>query len=148
MSDNVTVKDATGASVVIAAEDRSSVFYHRMLVTPTTAGGLSISRVISAATTNATSVKASAGQVYGWYISNVNAAARYVKLYDKASAPTVGTDTPVMTLMIPATGGTNVEFGNGIAFGTGIALAITTAVTDADTAPVAANEIVVNLLYK
>lgn len=120
-------------------------------VTPATSGGHSISRVISAASTNATSAKASAGQVYGWFISNTNAAPRYLKLYNKASAPTVGTDTPAMTVLIPgnaAGAGANVEFTNGIAFGTGIAYAITTGVADSDVGSVAANEIVINLLYK
>ena len=63
----------------------------------------------------------------------------------------MGSDTPVMTILVPgntAGAGANVEFTNGIAFGTGIALAITTGVADADTGAVAANEIVVNLLYK
>jgi hypothetical protein len=115
---------------------------------PTTAGGLTIARTISAATTNATSVKASAGQVFGWYISNANAAARFLKLYNKASAPTVGTDTPVMTIQIPAGAAANVEFSHGIAFATGIALALTANVADADTSAVAANEIIINLLYK
>lgn len=116
--------------------------------TPSTVGGLTINRVISAASTNSTSVKGSAGNLYGWYITNVNAAARYVKLYNKATGPTVGSDTPVMTLAVPANGGTNVEFTNGISFATGIGLGITTGATDADTGAVAANEIIVNLLYK
>jgi hypothetical protein len=122
-------------------------------VEPETAGGLTIgpasgAKLISAATTNATSVKASAGQVYGWYIYNANAAVRYLKLYNKASSPTVGTDVPVMVIPIPPGAAANVEFTNGIAFGTGIALALTTGVADADTGAVAANEIVVNLLFK
>ncbi len=51
---------------------------------------------VSTADTNATSVKASAGTHYGVQAGNVNAAARYLKLYDKATAPTVvGTDVPV-----------------------------------------------------
>jgi hypothetical protein len=52
---------------------------------PATSGGLTISRTLSASSTNATSVKASAGQVYGWYVSNTNSSARYLKLYNKAS---------------------------------------------------------------
>lgn len=119
---------------------------------PHTAGGLSISRVISAASTNATSAKGSAGMVYTIIAHNINAAVRYLKLYNKASAPTVGTDTPVLTLPIPAnTAGAGFVLdtgGMGISFATGIALAITTGVADADTAAVAANEIVVNVLYK
>ena len=119
--------------------------------TPATSGGLSVSRTLSAASTNATSVKASAGQVYSIMAHNTNAAVRYLKLYNKASAPTVGTDTPVLTFPIPgntAGAGFALNVDKGIAFGTGIALALTTGVADADTGAVAANEIVVNLLYK
>ena len=124
---------------------------------PETTGGLTIGpgsgrSLISAATTNATSVKASAVQVYAIYAHNLNAAVRYLKLYNKASAPTVGTDTPVLTLPIPGnTAGAGFVLdtgGMGIAFATGIALALTTGVADADTGAVAANEIVVTVLYK
>jgi hypothetical protein len=114
---------------------------------PRTTGGLSVSRVVSAASTNATNVKSAAGQVYGWYLSNLNAAARYVKLYNKATAPTVGTDTPLLTLMVPAGGAANMEFTNGIAFGTGIGFATTTGSADSDTGAVALGDVVVNLLY-
>lgn len=120
--------------------------------TPHTAGGLTISRTISAASTNATSVKGSAGQIFTIIAHNTNAAVRYLKLYNKATSPTVGTDVPVMTLPIPGnTAGAGFVLdtgGMGIVFGTGIGLALTTGVADADTGGVAANEIVVNLLYK
>ena len=116
-----------------------------------TAGGATPYKLVSAATTNATSVKASAGQVYMITASNVNAAARYLKLYNKASAPTVGTDMPVLTLVIPgntAGAGTNIPVPTcGIAFSTGIAFAITTEATDAGTTGVALSEIVINLAY-
>lgn len=114
--------------------------------------GYQASKTVSAASTNATSVKASGGRVYGWTISNVNAAARYLKLYDKASAPTVGTDVPKLTILLPGGGttvgaGANVEWTRGIRFDTGIAFALTTEATDAGSTAVAANEIVINLLY-
>jgi hypothetical protein len=119
---------------------------------PATSGGLSISRTLSVANTTGTNPKGSAGQVYGFVITNTNAAARFVKLYNKATAPSVGSDTPVMTLAIPgnATGAGMVaaEFTSGIAFGTGIGMGITTGVADADTGAPAANEVVVNLFYK
>jgi len=115
------------------------------------AGGATAYKLVSAASTNATSVKASAGTLYMVTASNVNAAVRYLKLYNKASAPTVGTDTPVFTFAIPgntAGAGTNIPIPNvGIAFPTGIAFALTTEATDAGTTAVAANEIVVNLAY-
>lgn len=109
--------------------------------------GYTASRVISAATTNATSVKASAGQVYGWVLCNNAASAKFVKLYNRASAPTVGTDTPVMTIAVPANQTVLIEMNNGIKFGTGIALAITGAYADADTTATAAGDVVAHLLY-
>lgn len=118
---------------------------------PHTAGGLTPHKTVSAASTNATSVKGSAGQLYEIMASNVNAAARYLKLYDKATAPTVGTDTPVWTLIIPgntAGGGICKTIPKGLAFANGIAFALTTEATDAGTTAVAANELVVNLGYK
>ena len=38
-------------------------------------------------------IKATPGEVAGWHLGNQAAAVRYVKLYDKATAPTSG-DTP------------------------------------------------------
>ncbi len=115
------------------------------------AGGATPYKLVSAATTNATSVKASAGTVYMITASNVNAAVRYLKLYNKASAPTVGTDTPVLTFAIPgntAGAGTNIPVPTvGINFSTGIAFALTTEATDAGSTGVALSEIVVNLAY-
>lgn len=117
---------------------------------PQLTGGssLDVSRLLSAGTTNATAVKAGPGKLFGWYFYNANAAVRYLKLYDKASAPTVGTDTPKLTIPIPPGAAANVDFGAGIGFSSGIGLALTTGVADADTAAVAANEIVINLFYR
>lgn len=136
-----------GVLRVTLANDSTGV----VSLVPATSGGLTISRTLSAASTNATSVKGSAGQVYAIYVINTNASVRYLKLYNKASSPTVGTDTPVLTLPISGSttgGGFVFSTDVGIAFGTGIALALTTGVADNDTGSVAANEIVVNLLYK
>jgi hypothetical protein len=113
-------------------------------------GGLTIGRVISAASTNATSIKASAGRLHTIAAFNVNAAARYLKIYNKASAPTVGSDTPVLTFAIPgntAAAGFTIDSSIGWALSTGIAIALTTGITDADTGAVAASEIAVNLGY-
>lgn len=109
--------------------------------------GLSALKKISAASTNATSVKATAGQLYWLHVVNLNAAARYLKLYNKTSSPTVGTDTPIHTFAIPgntAGAGFALNFAVPITFSSGIALAITTGVADSDTGAVAANEIIVN----
>jgi hypothetical protein len=116
-------------------------------VKPATSGGLTIFRSIDLDETEE-EVKATAGQVFGWYIFNAAATTHYVKLYNATAANvTVGTTTPVMTIPVPAGSAANVEFANGIAFGTAITAAATTGVADNDTGAPAANAVVVNVLY-
>lgn len=102
----------------------------------------------SAATTNATSTKASAGTVWNVVASNINAAVRYLKLYNKASAPTVGTDIPVVVIPLPPGQVTSLNLSsNGLRFGTGIAWALTSGAADSDTGAVAAGEHKVAIAY-
>jgi hypothetical protein len=135
----------SGSLSVAIASDQTTV---TTTTVPTTSGGCSVSKLISAATTNATLVKASAGQVYGWYVANTSAGWRYVKLYNKATAPTVGTDTPAVTLAIPAGAAANVSLDNGVAFSAGIGYATTTGSADSDATAVAAGDIILNLIFK
>jgi hypothetical protein len=69
---------------------------------PVTAGGGSDYHKVSAASTNAASVKGAAGQVYGIKGINIAQYPVYVKLFDKATAPTPGVDTPVRTVPLQA----------------------------------------------
>jgi len=102
----------------------------------------------AAATTNATSVKATGGNLYGALLTNYSAATKYFKLYNKASAPTVGTDVPVATIPIPATSAVPLEWGPlGLRLGTGIAFALTGAMADSDTTALAAGDVKVVLAY-
>lgn len=106
------------------------------LVNPTPIG------INSAANTNLTSVKASAGTLYSMAIRNTGAGAAYVKLYNKASAPALATDVPVIVFEIPAAGLLPINFGElGHRFATGIALAITGAQADTDATAVAAGQV-------
>ena len=147
MADNLQLNPGSGGSVA-AADDVGSVFYSRVKISQGSDGVAQDNwtpfRLISAGSTNATSVKAGAGALGFIWAVNLNAAVRYLKFYNKASAPTVGTDTPIATLPIPAgaTGaGFMIPIPGGVAFTTGIAYALTTGPTDADTGAVAANEI-------
>ena len=103
--------------------------------------GLTNSRVVAAASTNATSLKGSAGNVAAIDVFNVATYTVFLKLYNKASAPTVGTDTPVWTIPLPAGGGFSRSFMRGEYFSTGIAYAITKLQADSDTTAVAANDV-------
>ena len=113
-----------------------------------TTGGLTPFTLISAATTNATIVKASAGTVYSLQASNTGATVAFLKLYNLATAPTVGTSVAVKTLIIPVGGGI-VMNGNdiGLNFGTGIAIATTGVASTADTTAVALAQVVINIDY-
>jgi hypothetical protein len=105
------------------------------------------SNLNSSASTNGTVVKGSAGTLYAISASNINAAKRYLKIYNSTTV-TVGTTIPVMTVAIPADGFVNLNFGStGHRFTTGICIALTTGATDADTGVVAANEIKVTTTY-
>lgn len=112
-----------------------------------TEDGLDVYRNLSVLATGQ-SIKTTRGVVYGYFIANNAAAVRYVKLYDKASAPTVGTDTPKLTLGFPANSAANVYLGPGIQFDAGVGIAAVQGVADADTTAPAANDVVVNILYK
>jgi hypothetical protein len=96
----------------------------------------------SAGSTNATNVKNAAGRLFSIVATNINAAIRYLKIYNLAAAPNVGVDVPVMTIPIPATGSAVVNLGQlGVTFSVGISFALTTLGTNADATAVAANEI-------
>lgn len=92
-------------------------------------------------------VKGSPGEVGGWFLQNRSASERFVKLYNKASAPSEA-DTPVLTLGIPAGEAANILSESGIDFTAGIGLRATTGVADADTGDTSANDVVVNLFYR
>lgn len=131
--------------------DASGRLWVNAQASATTSGGWTPYKLISAASTNATVVKASAGQIGYISVSSVNAAARYLKLYNKATSPTVGTDVPVHTFIIPgstAGAGNQLTIPLGIEFTTGISFALTTEITDAGSTGVAASEITVNIGYK
>jgi hypothetical protein len=116
-----------------------------------TAGGYAtVTRLVSAAaSTNATVVKAAAGRVYMIRGYNAAAAVRYLKIYNKATAPTVGTDTPILTFALKPSDNFDIDFqAIGYYFATGIGFALTTGSADADTGALTAADVVgMNVIY-
>ena len=108
-------------------------------------------RLISEATTNETVVKASAGVITT--ISAVGMAEEamsFLKLYDKATAPVLATDIPVMTIAIPTHtqgAGIVIPIPNGLNFSNGIALALTSGIEDQNAVAVLAEQVVLNFTY-
>jgi len=117
---------------------------------PATTGGLSKFHLVGAATTNATNVKASAGQVYAITAFNIAATPAYLKFHNSATTPTAGTGI-TDTFIIPGNtsgAGVVINIDKGIAFSTGIGITLVTGIADADTTAIAASNVVVNIYYK
>lgn len=88
-------------------------------------------------------LKASAGTLAFLHVINTGAAVRFVKLYDKATAPT-SADTPTHTIAVPAGGSQTIQPDAGIPFANGISMRASTLVADADNTGPGANEVLVN----
>lgn len=121
----------TGAVTVSGSSSTSPVYIH-----PANFGGAY--SLTTAASTNAASIKSSAGNLSELSISNPTATAAFVKLYNKASVPTVGTDVPIMTVRVAPSGSSGdivaLDFGvGGKRFTTGIAIAVTANAVATDT---------------
>jgi hypothetical protein len=107
--------------------------------------------VNSAATTNGALILTGTSGLQAFYATNIGATAAFVKLYNKATAPTVGTDVPEMIIAVPAAvagvpGTAQITPGfNGYRFALGLGIAITGAVADSDTTAVAAGQVKVKL---
>lgn len=104
-------------------------------------GDQQLARVVAAASVNSTNLKDSAGTLEELALFNTTAAAIYVKFYDKATAPTVGTDPPAFTLVIPANGSLILQSSLGKPFASGIGYGITGAEADSDTTAVTAGSL-------
>jgi hypothetical protein len=120
--------------------------------TPATSGGLSIFRSIDLDETEE-EVKATAGQVYGAWVTNTATATRWIKFYNLTAANTnVGSSTPLITVGMPGNTSDDISamFGSahGITFDTAISVAATTAAADADTGAPAAGDVIINVFFK
>jgi len=135
---------ANSAPVVLASNVTSS-----FSVAEAATGGADTRHIVTALGNNVTQVKAGAGKVTGWYIYNSNGSSRKVNFYNVLSpAPTVGTTTILLSVVIPALSAANCPFPAGINFDTGIYLSTTSGLPDNDAGTVAANDLIINILYK
>jgi hypothetical protein len=80
--------------------------------------------------TNATSVKNSAGAIFNMVIHNTHssggsASAIALRFYDKATAPVVGTDVPMIVIHVSGNSSKEINFTSGITFTKGIAYSLT-----------------------
>lgn len=112
----------------------------------TTTGGTTLFQNISTGVTGVVIV-AGVHQLYLLDCSNSDSAAVYVKVYDKATAPTQA-DTPLLTTLVPAAGGRVIPIAVGSVFTLGIAVRASGAAAVADTTTPTANTCHVSGAYK
>ena len=107
--------------------------------------------VNSAATTNGALILTGSSGLSAFYATNEGASYAYVKLYNKATAPTVGTDVPEMIIPVPPAaagvpGVVNLHMGfHGFRFALGLGISITRNAIYTDTTAVGAGEVKVKL---
>jgi hypothetical protein len=102
--------------------------------------------VNSAASTNGALILTGTSGLQAFFASNTGASDAFVKLYNKATAPTVGTDVPEMVIKVPATGQVELTPGfQGYRFALGLGIAITGLAADTDTTAVAAGQVKVKI---
>ena len=110
--------------------------------------GALTSHIVAAASTNATTIKASAGRVIGWSLANTsNVSYRYVKLYNITTTPVPGTSTVTQTIAIAPNTVSNFALEGGINHTVGIGYAIVTGSADSDNTAVSAGDVVGDIYY-
>jgi hypothetical protein len=118
---------------------------------PSRSSSLAIFSLLSAATTNLTLVSPKPAMVTGWSIANTSTSPRYVRLYDKATAPVPATDAALIDLRFPIPAGTQAEAQlgtNASWFHSGLGLDITGGPADTDATAVAAGDVSINIFYR
>lgn len=125
-----TAATSAGTSGDWATMDASAEGALWSTLTPTTTSGTSTfmasgSDGSSILVATKQTIKASAGNLYGYYAYNPEAAVTFVHFYNTDTV-TVGTTSPQMTIAIPAGSAANLALPYGISFSTAISCAATT----------------------
>ena len=104
-------------------------------------------RVKTTASTNLQVISAVPANLWTAVLQNNSGSVRYVKIYNKATAPVPASDTPVASWNIPAGQTWTHELEGGLSCPIGIALAITGGVADTDTTATAVDDVHATFIY-
>ncbi len=140
--------DSSGRLYVVTVPSANNVPGYLQAVT---SGGASVYRAVNAASsTMAASVKSGSGMVYGYEACNSGTQAAYLRLFALATAPTVGTSTPMIAKLLPPGACQTTMTDLGLSFAGGIGVDVTAgSLGDADTvALAAANQVSLGVYYK
>lgn len=163
MSDNVAV--TAGSGTPVAADDIASVWYQRVKVDwgadgtatdadhaigkgmPVQAAPISHFHLITAATTNPTNIKGSAGKLRSVHVFNNAATPIYVKFHDVAGTPTAGTGV-VLTVGCQAGLPRDFIIPGARSFTNGIGMTVVLNQVDSDANAVALNDASIEVTYE
>jgi hypothetical protein len=107
-------------------------------------------KYVATASTNANFIKAAPGSIKSITFVNMTASAKFVRIYDKASAPVPASDIPDFTVSVPVSAGSNPPYTwgtSGYTMTNGIAFDITGAIGDTDTTATAAGDVKIVVTY-
>lgn len=141
----------TGVQRVAIASDNTA-FESIPVATASTTNGTSTCYITSAASTNSTNCKGSAGNVYEYHVTNTTTTNYFLRIYNASAAPTCSSATgfveTIPALGAAANGGINGRL-NGVpqAFSTGIGFCLTGGGSSTDNTN-AATGVYVTILYK
>lgn len=143
---------APAGSATAAKQDTGNASLATIATNTGLIAACSLTGVQSAASTNATNIKGSAGTWCGGKAINTTGTIYYLRLYNLASAPTCSSATGfVATIPVPAStagAGTDLSLGPfGAAFGTGIGFCLTGGGTSTDNTN-AATGVFLSITYK
>lgn len=102
-----------------------------VIVAPSSASSAGITVVVSASAEATHVLKASAGNLYSVYATNLTATAGFLHIYNATSAPADGAVTPLACVPLPSNGATSINFNPGppSVYSTGISVAVSSAST-------------------
>jgi hypothetical protein len=107
-------------------------------------------KYVATASTNANFIEAAPGSIKSITFVNMTASAKFVRIYDKASAPVPASDIPDFTVSVPVSAGSNPPYTwgtSGYTMVNGIAFDITGAIGDTDATATAAGDVKIVVTY-
>lgn len=84
----------------------------------------------------------------GYALFNAAASARFVRLFDKATSPVMGTDTAAVVLAVPAGGTLNVDLHRGKRFLKSCWVSVTAAMADTDNTAPTTSDVQMTLAFR
>lgn len=127
----VTIAAGTALIGTVAIDQTTPGVTNGIAVAPSSAAGVAITSVVTSAGASSLVLKASAGNLYSTYATNLTGTPGFLVVVNATSAPADGAITPLACVPLPANGAANINYAPGPAqrYSTGITAVVTSATT-------------------